>query len=350
MKEQKTTVYTLAEELGVSVAAISRAFDPHSRLSDEKRKMILEVAKKRGYKPNKMASRLSMDPVRIGVLNYSYIKAYYTEIVNGVHQAYTDLKDYKIEYDMRILQRGTNSMEEALAVLDEFLALHYDGVIISGIYEECVIEKIDRLTDVGIKVVTLQYNMENSKRLFASLSNYPVIGEMAAQLCGMLLRSSPCKQVVMFTGNKASPTHQQLIDSFFNASEKNGFEVVDVYDTKDVAECAEEMVVKAFTEHPDVSAIYASSANSLPICRYLEKHQLGKKVAFIASDIFEELYPYLENGYIDATIYQEPFQMGYNAFDALFHVIVDNKKMPEIIYSTPRVVLSSNLCFYKTKS
>ena len=31
-------------------------------------------------------------------------------------------------------------------------------------------------------------------------------------------------------------------------------------------------------------------------------------------------------------------------------VIVDNKKMPEIIYSTPRVVLSSNLCFYKTKS
>ena len=350
MKEQKTTVYTLAEELGVSIAAISRAFDPNSKLSDEKRKKILSLAKERGYQPNKMASRLSMDPVRIGVLNYSYIKAYYTEIMDGVYQAYTDLKDYKIECDMRILQRGANSMEEAFSVLDEFLTLRYEGVIISGLYEDCVVEKINQLTDAGIKVATLQYNVENSKRLFASLSNYPVIGEMAAQLCGMLLRSSACKQVVMFTGNKTSPTHRQLVDSFSNASEKNGFEIVDIYDTKDIAECAEEMVVKAFSEHPNVAAIYASSANSLPICQYLEKNCLGNKVAFIASDIFEDLYPYLENGYIDATIYQEPFRMGYNAFDALFHAIADKREIPEIIYSTPRVVLSSNLCFYKTKS
>lgn len=347
MKEQKITVYTLAKELGMSIAAISRAFDPHSKLSDEKRKMILEVAEKRGYRPNRMASRLSMEPVRIGVLNYSFIKAYYSDLVDGIKLAYAKLKDYKVECDMRILQRGTNSMEEALAVLDEFYALRYDGVIVSGIYEPCVVEKINRLSDAGISVATLQYNLENSKRVFASLGNYQVIGEMAAQLCGMLLRNAAESDVVMFTGNKASPTHQLLTDSFLNASLKNGFRVVGVYDTRDVAECAAEMAVKAFSEHPNLAAIYASSANSLPICRYLEQNQLGGKVAFVASDIFEELYPYLNQGYINATIWQDPTQMGYRAFDELYHVIADKKKVPEVIYSVPSIVLSSNLRYYK---
>ena len=69
MSENKVTVYTLAQELGVSVAAISRAFDPKSRLSREKREMILRTAEKYGYKPNRIASRLSMEPIHIGVLN-----------------------------------------------------------------------------------------------------------------------------------------------------------------------------------------------------------------------------------------------------------------------------------------
>ena len=346
MKENRTTIYTLAEELGVSVATISRAFDPNSRLSQEKRKLILATAKKYGYKPNKMASRLSMDPIRIGVLNFSYIKAFYTEILEEIRSAYENLKDYKIECDIRVLQRGEDQMSDALEILDEFLIKKYDGVIISGMYEECVVEYVNKLADAGIRVATVQYNLPDSRRLFSSLSNYEVIGRMAAQLCGMLLRSASCKKTVMFTGNHASPTHRTLIQSFRAASAENGFEIVDIYDTQDRAEVAEQMVNRAFREHPDIAAIYASSANSLPICRFLEKNGDARSVVFVASDVFNDLYPYLEKGYIDATIYQEPFKMGYDAFDRLFRSLADAEEVEEVVYSTPRVVLSSNLyCF-----
>ena len=308
--------------------------------------MILETAERRGYRPNKMASRLSMRPIRIGVLNFSYVRAYYMEIMDGIRHAHETLKDYKVDCDLRILQRGEHSMDEAIAVLDEFLEQKYDGVIICGIYEDCVISYIDRMKQAGIPVATIQYDLRSSRRLFASVGNYEVIGKTAAQLCGMLLRGSACKDTVMFTGNKSSPTHRMLVDVFCAAAPENGFRIVDIYDTMDDAACCEKMVTQAFSTHPDIAAIYASSANSLPICRYLERNGNAEKVAFIASDVFEELYPYIENGYIDATIYQEPFKMGDNAFSSLYWYLADGTAVEDVLMSTPRVVLRSNLhCF-----
>lgn len=63
----KVTMYTIAKEVGMSIAAVSRAFDPKSCLKPEKRDLILETAKRLGYVTEPMASRLSSEPLRIGV-------------------------------------------------------------------------------------------------------------------------------------------------------------------------------------------------------------------------------------------------------------------------------------------
>lgn len=347
MPQKRKTIYDLASELNVSIAAISRAFDPNSKLSKEKRELILATAKKYGYQPNKLASRLSMDDIKIGVLNFSYLKIFYSEILEGVNDAYNDLKDYKIDYVLHNLQRGENTKEDVLKVLDDFLVQKYDGVIIIGIYEDWVIDKVNELTDSGIKVVTVQHDLSKSSRTFSYLSNYNVIGEMAAQLCSMLLRGSVNRKTVMFTGNKVSPIHQQLIEAFCGGAKKYGFEIIEIYDTRDDPDVAKEAVAKAFEEHSDIAAIYASSANSLPICKYLETLENGREIAFVASDVFSDLYPYIENGYIDATIYQEPYKMGYGAFDKLYHMLADGEPMTGCYMSTPRVVMAANLKDYK---
>ena len=80
----KVTMYTIAKEVGMSIAAVSRAFDPKSCLKPEKRDLILETAKRLGYVPNRMASRLSSEPLRIGVLIYGQVRVYYSILERGI--------------------------------------------------------------------------------------------------------------------------------------------------------------------------------------------------------------------------------------------------------------------------
>ena len=153
--EQKVTIYTLAEKLNMSVSAVSRAFNPNSKLSAEKRKIILEAAEQYGYVQNKMASRLSQQPIRIGVLMRGRIEAYYLKMLDGIKAAYADFQNYKVTCDIRTLSRDDFSADNACAVLEEFRSAGYDGVILHGIYHEGIVAKVNELAEAGIKVVTL---------------------------------------------------------------------------------------------------------------------------------------------------------------------------------------------------
>ena len=45
----EVTIYTIAKELNMSPSMVSRAFSPSGKVNEEKRRLILETAKK--YKP-----------------------------------------------------------------------------------------------------------------------------------------------------------------------------------------------------------------------------------------------------------------------------------------------------------
>ena len=68
MDKSKVTIYTIAEALNMTPSMVSRAFKPGGKVNAEKRKLILETAERLGFEHNRMASRLSMKPIRIATL------------------------------------------------------------------------------------------------------------------------------------------------------------------------------------------------------------------------------------------------------------------------------------------
>lgn len=58
-KSKPVLAQDIAEKLGVSVSTVSRAFTPHSRISDETRAKILSVAETVGYQPDPFARSLN---------------------------------------------------------------------------------------------------------------------------------------------------------------------------------------------------------------------------------------------------------------------------------------------------
>lgn len=342
---EKVTMYTLAKELNMSVSVISRAFNPNAKISDEKRQLVLETAQRLGYVQNKMASRLSQDPIHIGVFMRGRIAAYYSKMLEGIQAAYETYRSYKVICDIRVSENEF-SVAEVCEILDGFKEAHYEGVILQGIYHEEIIGKVDELTRAGITVATLHNDIPASSRLFTSTTNTNVSAEMAAQLLDIMLPKNR-RNVLVFSGSMQNLIHQELVFSFFHYAMNYNLNPVQHYDTLDMPQIAEKLVVEALDTHKDIDGIYISSANSIPICRYIKKCGLSDKITMVTSDVFPALNDYIEQGVVNATIFQDPFSQGYQAFERLYRHIAEGEEIPVKVMTRPQIVLKSNLRLYQ---
>ncbi|MBR7187328.1 MAG: LacI family DNA-binding transcriptional regulator [Clostridia bacterium] len=346
MGKEKVTIYTIAEELNMTPSMVSRAFKPDGKVNEKKRQLILETAERMGFEQNRMASRLSMKPIRIATLIYGRFPGYYDEMVRGVEAASRDLSDYKVTNRLFVMPFGEYSQEDAYRVLDEVEADKYDGLVLHGLYGEDVAQRIDRLTDAGVVVCTLHNDILSCRRLFTSMSDTELTGSMAAQLLSIFLPPNR-NRMVLFSGSMKSMVHQTLSFSFIRHAEERGMTLLRHYATEDYPERAAEQVRDAFETYSGIDGIYISSANSAPILRYLEENRLGDRVAVVASDVFQELSAYMRKGIVNATIYQDPYRQGKRAFEGLFYYIADGIKPNSYLMTPPQIVMTSNLSVYE---
>ena len=100
---------------------------------------------------------------------------------------------------------------------------------------------------------------------------------MVAQLFDILLPKNH-RNIAVFTGSMQSPIHQGLVFNFSNHASRYGLNLIQPYDTLDIPDIAEILVEEAFATNAEINGIYISSANSIPICRFLEKTELGDKM------------------------------------------------------------------------
>ena len=347
--KKKVTMYTLASELNMSVSAISRAFNPNSKLSVEKRTLILAAAEKAGYVPNQSASRLSQSTLNIGVLLYEYMPSYAKYLVSGIESAYNELKGFKVNADIRRLTYGEASSDDAYAILDEFVANRYDGILLtpppSGLLSETnpfMERKVREITSAGIKVGLIDEDAPNSGRLFVSMNNLEVTGKIAAELLTSFVAKKPCNVALFYTGKIKSR------DLFLRSAEEAGINVVaheyiNISMEEKYQRMNKEKLDSVFTKNPEINGVYVNTANCLPVCRYLEKHDPEHRITLITSDIFDEMQSYIRKGIIKASIYQDPFSQGYNAFKTLYYVLAEKRKVPEEILAHPQIILKSNI-------
>ncbi len=339
------SIYDIAEVLKISASTVSRAFKPDSKINPEKRRLILETADKMGYVQNKMASRLSMKPINIAVMVYGRFKPFYTELLRGIEMASQTLSDYKVNCTTFVFALEDYTEQQALEQLRSVHA-EDDGLIIHGFYGEEAAAIVDELVERGTKVATLHNDILPSRRLFTSMNNTELTGNVAAQLLDIFLPANR-RKVVMFSGHMKSLVHQTLTFSFIRHAEEYNLQLLRHYATDDYPEKARQTVEQVFKEFSEIDGIYISSGNSEPICRYIDENGLSDRVAIIASDIFPELSTYIRRGIVKATIYQDPFGQGYKAFEGLYYHIAEGRTINSIVMVDPQIVIRSNLSAYE---
>ncbi len=239
---------------------VSRALSNGGKVSEDKRKKIIELAQKYNFAPNKFAARMSKDEIKIGCIIVTRTKRIEEEMIIGFKKAFSDLCDYKIYYEVIVIEALRNpdaekELEKALLKFENF-----DGIIISGMGDKRFTQVLKNFELP--KLVFLQTVNEEIPYLFASKHNECLAAECASDF----LFSAKCKNVFLFTGNQDSSLHLNAKEVFL---EKSKFKVKGVFDMRDDEKYLEENVEKLITD--DINGIYITSGNSISLCEFLRK-------------------------------------------------------------------------------
>ena len=120
------TLKELAKELKVSVSTVSKALHDSPEISVQTIERVKKLAKKRNYKPNKIALSLKSNrTLTIGVVIPDILNRFYSKVLDGIHDA-ADEHGYDV-----ISVTTRESMTKEIDSLQILSSGNVDGVIIA---------------------------------------------------------------------------------------------------------------------------------------------------------------------------------------------------------------------------
>jgi LacI family transcriptional regulator len=124
--DKKITIYDIAKVLDISPATVSRALREQTMATSETRKMVVDIAFKLGYRPNKLASALkSGKTYTIGVIVPSVKANFFASIIHSMEEGLKN-SGYRI-----ILYQSAESIKNEIKGVKTLLEVQVDGIMAS---------------------------------------------------------------------------------------------------------------------------------------------------------------------------------------------------------------------------
>ena len=332
------SIVSVAERLGISASEVSRAFKVGYPMNPEKRELIKKTAAEMGYVRNEAASRLTMKPIRFAVICSNDFPEFDEQLMKGFKDAERTYFAYKLMLSYHFVEDSENT-DRLDGMISQFIDEGYDAVLIAMCCEG--VEPVVKKYSEKIRIALVNSDMPQSGRLFAAVNNTVSVAKIAAQL----LYSGEKESCAVFTGVRGHWNHVNILESFRQVWTERGCEIACVYNSAS-EEKMRRQLEEAFSNHPEITCVYATSALSVPICEYINANGLKGKVRVVASDIYERLGKYILDGTVCAALYQNPAWQAYTAVEEMYRYVAKGIKPADRMVSKPEIVIAANLELY----
>ena len=330
------TLKQIAEQLGISIATVSKALKDYPDVSKKTRKLVRETAFMLNYKPNSFAVNLrTRESKTIGLIIPEIVHHFFSSIIKGIISQ-AEKKGYLV-----ITLQSNESYELEKKQIDLLLSKRVDGILISlangtGDYKHLteIIENDTPLVmfDKIAKIIRCsKVIIDDRKAAYKATEHLIKIGcKKIAHFRGPLM---PQNSIDRFLGYK-----QALIDYGLPYDST----LVYVNDCGDLSfEEGKESINQLLKDHDDVDGIFINT-DLVAIGAMTEIIKNGIKVPEDISIVgFSNWFMSSVMSPSLTTINQPGFEMGKKAFKLLYKEIRDKKKNKAIIYKD--VILDADL-------
>lgn len=346
---KRISIKDIAKIANVSRGTVDRALHGRGDVSEKTRRLIVQIASERRYKPHPAARMLVMgrSPVSIGVCIPREIRFFFDQVRDGILQEAGHFESVGISANYQPFERYGEGELERIA---EMLRSDIKALIMSPGIDRRMGKLIDEAEKRRIHVVCVAGDVAGCQRSSAVCSDPELNGRCAAELLGKFVRQGA--RVVIFTGMLQHEVHWREVRSFTGAFEQfsDGGRVIEVIENHESEEEAFEKCASLLKRVKGIDGMYISTVNCLPVCAALDAAGAAEKVKLVTTDLFPDMVPWFERGTILASVYQRPFMQGQTAVRLIVDHIVSGLPFPPACYLNPLVALRSNLCMFRELS
>lgn len=197
MAKHRISLKDLAQQLGVSIATVSRALHSSPEIGKEMQEKVKALAKELNYRPNPFAQSLRNEaPKMIGVVVPNLVTHYYSAVLDGI-----ETEAHKAGYSV-ISANSHESQADETRAIDNFNSLHVEGIIACLAQDTTDYSHFEEIAEMGIPLVFFGRTCLSEK-----FSCVTANGDEAAQQATQHLIDTGSRRIAFIGG----PNHLDMV-------------------------------------------------------------------------------------------------------------------------------------------
>lgn len=197
MGQRRTSLKEMAEQLGVSIATVSRALRNSHEVGPDMKERVQELAKRLNYRPNPFAQSLRREKPRvIGVVVPNLVTHYYAAVLDGI-------EDYATRAGYAVIAANSHEdHEREERAIDNFVGMYVEGIIACLAQDTVDYSHFKDIHDMGLPLVFFARTC--LPELFSCVVSN---GDEAAQAATLHLIDTGSKRIAFVGG----PSHLDMV-------------------------------------------------------------------------------------------------------------------------------------------